>query len=379
MTYENLDRDFASVACAAAMAAALCFGFGLTSAVAGDQTQTPSPAMTPAAQGEFDNSCAMSLASGQVVKTDCSVNWTAPDGKVYCFSTAESKATFLKNPDENVQKAKEFFLAEGLTQDQGAASAQPTAEEGGLVKPTKEFTEDDVDAAVKQTIEERSKDGVFVFHDPKLDADLNLVFDKIGIVRGMEGYGWFANIIFHDKDMAEKQYAIDFWYKPEGDQLKLMDIRVQKGPKQEGDHWIMITRMPVAWWWLPVEEHPGSMEVTRAWQVMAAIHSYIATHKDQNGDLDVKDQNGNPVPLQFVEIHQPVRHLKKNGEYFVCTDFRKPGSKDEYYDIDFWVNEKTGKLEVDNVKMHKVPVQEDGIWTQKPLYTFEGMDFDITN
>jgi hypothetical protein len=43
------------------------------------------------------------------------------------------------------------------------------------------------------------------------------------------------------------------------------------------------------------------------------------------------------------------------------------------------VNQKTGKLEVDNVKMHKIPVQEDGIWTQKPLYTFEGMDFDITN
>ena len=70
------------------------------------------------------------------------------------------------------------------------------------------------------------------------------------------------------------------------------------------------------------------------------------------------------MPLDFVEIHQPVRHLKKDGEYFVCTDFRKPGSKDEYYDIDFWVNQKTGKLEVDNVKMHKVPVQEDGIWTQ---------------
>ena len=367
---------------AAAMAVALCFS-ALAPAVAADQSSTPAPAMTPspaaAPQGEFDDQGAMELASGQTVKTDCSVNWTAPDGKVYCFSTTESKATFLKNPDENIQKAKEFFLAEGLTQDQGAASAQPAAEEGGLVKPTKEFTEDDVDAAVKKTIGERSKDGVFVFHDPKLDTDLNLVFDKIGIVRGMEGYGWFANIIFHDKDVAEKQYAIDFWYKPEGDQLKLMDIRVQKGPKQEGDHWIMITRLPVAWWWLPVQEHPGSMEVTRAWQVMAAIHSYIATHKDANGDLDVKDQNGNPVPLQFVEIHQPVRHLKKNGEYFVCTDFRKPGSKDEYYDIDFWVNEKTGTLEVDDVKMHKIPVQEDGIWTQKPLYTFEGMDFDVTN
>src|SRR6478672_2987901 len=74
-----------------------------------------------------------------------------------------------------------------------------------------------------------------------------------------------------------------------------------------------------------------------------------------------------------------VRHLKKEGEYFACTDFRKPGSKDEYYDIDFWVNQKTGKLQVDNVKIHKVPVQEDGIWTQVPRYTFEGMDFDVTN
>jgi YHS domain-containing protein len=203
MTYDDLDRGFASAARAAAMATALSLGFGLTSAVAGDQIQTPSPAMTPAPTGEFDNSCAMGFASGQVVKTDCSVNWTAPDGKVYCFSTAESKATFLKNPDENIQKAKEFFLAESLTQDQGSASAQPAAEEGGLVKPTKEFTESDVDAAVKQTIAERSKDGVFVFHDPKLDTDLNLVFDKIGIVRGMEGYGWFANIIFHDKDVPK--------------------------------------------------------------------------------------------------------------------------------------------------------------------------------
>jgi YHS domain-containing protein len=334
-----------------------------------------------AAKGEFDNACVMGLASGKTVKTDCSVNWTAPDGKVYCFSTEESKTAFLKNPDENIQKAKEFVLAKDLAKDAAspAASEQPAAEEGGLVKPTKEFTEDDVNKALADVLAKRSKDGVLVFHDPKLDQDLNLVFEKTRIVRGMEGYGWFDNAIFHDKDEPKKQYAIDFWFKPDGDQLKLMDIRVQKGPKQEGDGWVMITRMPVAWWWLPVQEHPGDMEVTRAWQVMAAIHKYIATHKDANGDLGVKDPKGNTVPLEFVEIHQPVRHLKKGGEYFVCTDFRKPGSKDEYYDIDFWVNQKTGKLEVDNVKMHKVPVQEDGVWTQKPLYTFEGMDFDVTN
>ena len=113
--------------------------------------------------------------------------------------------------------------------------------------PTKEFTEDDVNAAVKKVIDERTKDGAFVFHDPKLDADLNLLFDQIKIVRGMEGYGWFANVIFHDKDEPKKQYAIDFWFKPEGQDLKLMDIRVQKGPKQEGENWVMITRSPQAW------------------------------------------------------------------------------------------------------------------------------------
>ncbi|MFZ2017524.1 MAG: hypothetical protein WAU90_02465 [Methyloceanibacter sp.] len=366
MTGTPTDRLLVPLARTAALAALLCLAPAAVS-LAADTEMTPAPqAMTPApTKGEFDDYCAMGLSEGQTAKTDCSVNWIDDDGKVYCFSSEESKQAFLKDPKGNIEKAREFF-----------ASKQTAAATSGAAKT---FTEDDVNKRVDEVVKERSKDGVFVFHDPKLDADLDLIMENIKGVRGMEGYGWFANVIFHDKDEPKKQYAIDFWFKPEGDKLTLMDIRVQKGPKQEGDGWTMITRLPVAWWWLPVQEHPGDMEVTRAWQVMSSIHTYIATHKDANGDLDVKDQNGNPVPLQFVEIHQPVRHLKKNGEYFVCTDFRKPGSKDEYYDIDFWVNQKTGKLEVDDVKMHKIPVQEDGIWTQKPLYTFEGMDFDVTN
>jgi hypothetical protein len=366
MKYDMFGRGFASVARATAAVAALCFAVSASVMAGGQPPTDASPA-----KGEFDNSCAMDLASGQVVKTDCSVDWVAP-------STETSKASFLKNPDENIQKAREFFLAE----DQSTKAASPTAETAAPAPsgPTKDFTEEDVNKRVEEVVAERTKDGAFVFHDPKIDADLNLVYEQIKIVRGMEGYGWFANVIFHDKDEAKKQYAIDFWFKPEGDKLTLMDIRVQKGPKQEGDSWVMVTRMPVAWWWLPVQEHPGSMEVTRAWQVMAAIHNYIATKKDENGNLPIKDdKTGETIPLQFVEIHQPVRHLKKEGEYFVCTDFRKPGSQDEYYDIDFWVNQKSGKLEVDNVKIHKVPVQEDGVWTQQPRYTFEGMDFDVTN
>ena len=84
-----------------------------------------------------------------------------------------------------------------------------------VLAAAKDYTEADVNQAVDKVIADRSKDGAFVFHDPKLDADLNLIFEKVKIVRGMEGYGWFANVIFHDKDEPKKQYAIDFWFKPE--------------------------------------------------------------------------------------------------------------------------------------------------------------------
>ena len=161
----------------------------------------------------------MGLAEGQTVKTDCSVNWTAPDGKVYCFSSEKSKETFLKNAEANIKKAQDFVSAK--------ASAAATGK-------TKNFTEEDVNAAVKKVIDERTKDGAFVFRDPKLNADLHLVFDEIKIVRGMEGYGWFPNVIFHDKDEPKKKYAIDFWFKPEGQDLKLMDIRVRGGAEAGG-------------------------------------------------------------------------------------------------------------------------------------------------
>ena len=244
-----------------------------------------------------------------------------------------------------------------------------------------DFDDESVTERTMQVLAERSKDGVFVFHDPKLDADLNLVYEKIKVIRGMKGYGWFSNAIFHDKNEPEKQYALDFWFKPQldGDDLDLIDIRVQKGPKRDGDGYTMITRLPVAWWWLPVQEHPGDMEVVRAWHVMSAIHNYIAKNRNADGVLELTDEKtGETIPLEFVEMHRPIRYLKKEGEYFACTDFRRQGSKDEYYDIDFWIDEKTSRLTVSDVKIHKVPVQEDGIWTQVDRYTFEGMDFEET-
>jgi YHS domain-containing protein len=313
-----------------------------------------------AIKGEFGNSCAMALTRREQIDTDCSVNWKAEDGKVYCFGSEESKAAFLKDPQTNLRKAKEYY-----------------AELAAAPKTGKEFTEADATAAVTAVIAERSKDGVFVFHDPKLDADLRLVLDEVRLVRGMRGYGWFPNVIFHEDGEPKKQYAIDFWLKPKGDKLALVDIRVQKAPKREGESWIMMTRMPVAWWWLPVSEHPGDMEVVRHWQVMSAINGEIAEKRDKDGVLLLKDdKTGQTIPLQFVEIHQPIRRLKTDGRFFACTDFRKKGSKDEYYDVDFWLDDKDGKLKVRDVKIHKVPVLEDGVWHQQSRYTFDGLDIE---
>ena len=353
-----------------AVAAALLLGFAASvPAAAEDAPSSPAPAATPApsapAKGEFDNSCAMGLAEGQTVKTDCSVNWTAPDGKVYCFSSDKSKETFLKNAEANIKKAQDFRAAKASA----AASGK-----------TKNFTEEDVNAAVKTAIDGRSKDGAFVFRDPKLNADLNLIYEQIKIVRGMEGYGWFANTIFHDKDNPKKQYAIDFWFKPEGQDLKLMDIRVQKGPKQDGDSYYMITRMPVAWWWLPVQEHPGDMEITRGWHVMSAIHNYIANNKDKDGNLVVKDDKIRRERAARVRRDPSAGAPSQEGRA-IFRVHRLPQARQSGRILRhrFLGGSEVGKLEVKDVKMHKVPVQEDGVWTQVPRYKFEDSEFDLTN
>lgn len=63
-----------------------------------------------AAEGEFNKECAMGLAMGQHIPTDCSVNWTDPaDGKTYCFSSTKTKDMFLNAPTVNLKKAQAEF------------------------------------------------------------------------------------------------------------------------------------------------------------------------------------------------------------------------------------------------------------------------------
>ena len=61
-----------------------------------------------AVTGEFGNMCTMGLATGKDIQTDCSVN-AELQGKTYCFGSKEAMAEFMKNPKDNLAKARTYY------------------------------------------------------------------------------------------------------------------------------------------------------------------------------------------------------------------------------------------------------------------------------
>jgi YHS domain-containing protein len=62
-----------------------------------------------AAKGEFGDLCALGLAMGKEVKTDCSMNEMV-GGKTYCFSSADAKGKFMTDPAAMLAKAEQNFV-----------------------------------------------------------------------------------------------------------------------------------------------------------------------------------------------------------------------------------------------------------------------------
>ena len=54
---------------------------------------------------EFGGRCAMGVAMGKEVKTDCTVTWNSPSGDKFCFGNKQAKQDFMKNKAENMDKA----------------------------------------------------------------------------------------------------------------------------------------------------------------------------------------------------------------------------------------------------------------------------------
>ncbi len=311
-------------------------------------------------QAQFGGQCAEALAEGEHVMTKCTTRWTDKDGKTYCFSNESAKKTFLQNPAENLQRAQAF----------AAASSVESTE-----KAMQDFTGSDAEALVKEYIGNKLKadSGLFLFQDPLNGEPLKLSYEDVDFTRTIDGYGFFPDVKFHDSQDAQKKYLIDFWVIPESGKLQVQEVRIYKAPLSVDGHWTTMARQPIPWWWIPASEHPGHLATKRGWEVMSAVEqNAVKQSLKNNGVFKIKDdKTGKELQLEFVDTHQPVRQLDNDGHYFACTDFRVVGTKDQIYDIDFWVSDKDGNMTVDETRVHKVPELKSGQWIQVPRYEWK--------
>jgi len=243
----------------------------------------------------------------------------------------------------------------------------------GTSMAAQEFTSADVKAKTEEIIAAKVKDGggVFKFRDERTGEIVPLEFVRVRFIRGIKGHGYFASVDFRVQAEPGAMYDIDFWLKPMEDQLVLQDIQTHRYPKKEGNEWGQVRVDPLPWWWAVAQEHPGETEEKKAWEVKAAMHEHIAQMTREGGGVfKIKDEkSAKDLALEFVTIHDPVTHTKQG--YFACTDFRVKGEPGKIYDLDFWLNEKDGKLVVTDTRIHKEPQKEGDKWVKKPRYSFD--------
>lgn len=240
----------------------------------------------------------------------------------------------------------------------------------------KNFNEDDVTAAVTALIAERAKDGVLSVRDPKAGTTLALVLDNIRIVRGLPDFGWFPDVVFHDKDDPKKKYTVDFWLKPVGDRLKLMDVRVHKDAKPDGNSFMMITRAPLLWWWLPTLKRASTITGMQAWQVMGWVHEHIV-EAQKDGAFPLALQDGKIIPTELVALYQPVGRAKEDGRYFACAELRNIADEGASYAVDFRLDPDARSIEVGTIRQIEDPHADRGKATSESPCRFEGSAFDV--
>lgn len=312
-------------------------------------------------KAEFGGQCAEGLAEGKHVMTDCSVHWKDKDGRTYCFSSEAAKATFLKNPGESLERARAFIAA---------SNVQSTE------KAMEDFDSTDAEKLVDGLVKARlaANGNVFPIEDSLTGETLKLAYDGIDFTRTLDGYGFFPDVKFHDSADPNRKYLIDFWVAPANGALAVQETRIYQAPMQVEGEWQSVARQPVPWWWIPASEHPGKMAQKRGWEVMSAVEEAALKQSAANdGVFKIKDdKTGKTLDLKFINTHQPVRQLD-DGTYFACTDFRAAGTRDQIYDVDFWVAEKDGKMTVTQSRVHKVPELKNGQWVQVPRYSFKDL------
>jgi hypothetical protein len=253
----------------------------------------------------------------------------------------------------------------------GAAATAP-------VGAGKEYSDEEIAAAAKAAIAERAPDRTLRIFDARTGEHLELVFDDVRIVRGLKGFGWFPNVAFHDKAAPQKKYALDLWLRPDGERLKLVDMRIHKAPKADGSGWMSVTRSPLAWWWLPTMERASAVATMPAWQVMGAIHTKIAEAKRGDSVLP-KGAGDRPLGLEVVDVLQPVGRSKADGRYFVCVEFAAPGTQLARYVADYWFEPKSKDVRLGHVAPQKIGSTDAVKAATEPRCDVGGIAFDVVD
>ncbi|MCP3866814.1 MAG: hypothetical protein GY703_01700 [Gammaproteobacteria bacterium] len=105
--------------------------------------------------------------------------------------------------------------------------------------------------------------------------------------------------------------------------------------------------------------------------IKSTMMEHIRSTVDDKGIFYMHDDKTNEkLALKFVRIHDPVRQIGSDI-YFACTDFEVVGEEGKLYDLDFWMNDKTGELRIYQSKVHKEPRWSLLYgWYKQPRYTF---------
>ncbi len=105
--------------------------------------------------------------------------------------------------------------------------------------------------------------------------------------------------------------------------------------------------------------------------IKSTMQQHIEANVNEQGVFHMHDdKTGETLALKFVQIHDPVRQIGSDI-YFACTDFHVVGKPDKLYDLDFWMNDKTGELSIYQSKVHKEPRWSLLYgWYKQPRYTF---------
>ncbi len=125
----------------------------------------------------------------------------------------------------------------------------------------------------------------------------------------------------------------------------------------------------------PDKEHPDDVGSPPTIEEMAGfLEAHVAeTTADSDGWMMIHDERaGKHRKLRLDKIHRERLAKTSEGTYFVCADFMS--SRDEVFDLDFWVQRTDDGLKVTDTLIHKEAGKprytwsegEAGVWKRNP-------------